>query len=94
MKPGEFFFDWIMYAKAYTKPPRKSARCTENHNIVKFRALFGEASLQKKGLTAVHVLSISEYSSDQVFNFEYFRIFIFYVEDQKSSILVIIAPSN
>jgi hypothetical protein len=35
-----------------------------NHNMVKFRALFGEASRHKKGQTAdlfaVHVLSISE----------------------------------
>jgi hypothetical protein len=36
----------------------------KNHNMVKFRALFGEASRHKKGQTAdlfaVHVLSISE----------------------------------
>jgi hypothetical protein len=36
----------------------------KNHNMVKFRPLFGEASRHKKGQTAdlfaVHVLSISE----------------------------------
>jgi hypothetical protein len=55
---------WNYYTitKAYTKLPRN--RCTENHNMVIFRALFAEASLHKKGETAdfftVHMLSISE----------------------------------
>jgi hypothetical protein len=64
----------------------QESRCTENHNIVKFRALFGEAGLHKKGQIADFTLcahsACALYLTVQamanyyllilLFNFEYF----------------------
>jgi hypothetical protein len=64
----------------------QESRCTENHNIVKFRALFGDAGLHKKGQTADFTLcsACAQYLTVQaranyyllilLFNFEYFLL--------------------
>jgi hypothetical protein len=88
----------------------QESRCTENHNIVKFRTLFGEAGLHKKGQTADFTLcahsACAQYLTVQARANYYLLILLFissiffqkchekYVKDQKSSIFVIIAPNN
>jgi hypothetical protein len=56
-------------------------RTLQNHNMVKFRALLGEASLHKKG-------TCSESSQHDIAKKEQTN------EDQKSSISVNVAPNN
>jgi hypothetical protein len=66
-----FLLLWPVFLKLILN--HQESRCTENNNIVKFRALFGEASLHKKGkqqncllcVLTVHVLSISQYRPGQ-----------------------------
>jgi hypothetical protein len=66
----------------------QESRCTENHNIVKFRTLFGEAGLHKKGQTADFTLCAHSACAQNLtvqarayyyllfllFNFEYFLL--------------------
>jgi hypothetical protein len=98
----------IVFNKAYTKPPR--SRSIEKPNMVKFRALFGEASRHKKGQTAdlftAHVLSISAKCQTYSSTFKSHnncskcgkefsdKNAKKYVDDQKSSIFVNIATNN